>query len=112
MTYFAKVYQKSFEDTKPEKAEKKKPKPIRKQSAKREVENKEYLKKRILFLSLPKNKICPITKGKTTEVHHTYSGKDRATHFLDEETWIGVSREGHKWIHDNPKKARELGFLK
>jgi hypothetical protein len=25
----------------------------------------------------------------------------------DESTWIAVSRDGHNWIHDNPKEARE-----
>lgn len=92
--------------------EKKKPKPIPKVSAKRMVDNLKYSALRIEFLGKKENRICPITKQPTTEVHHTYCGKDRAKYYLDVSTWLAVSRKGHNWIHDNPKEARELGFLK
>jgi hypothetical protein len=49
----------------------------------------------------------PDNKWSSTEIHHTYCGKDRAN-YLDESTWIAVSRDGHNWIHDNPKEAREI----
>lgn len=83
MTYFAKVYQKSFEDTKPEKAEKKKPKPIRKQSVKAEVEGKVYSKERKVFLEQPENKKCFIEecKRKANTVEHIKGRKG----FADEE---------------------------
>lgn len=81
-------------------------------SDKRKEENEIYSKRRLIFLSLPENQICPITGQPTTDIHHTYSGKDRAKYYLDESTWLAVSREGHNWIHDNPKEARELGHLK
>jgi hypothetical protein len=87
-------------------------KPIPKVSAKRKIENLKYSALRIEFLGKKENKICPITKQPTTEVHHTYCGKDRAKYYLDVSTWLAVSRKGHNWIHDNPKEARELGFLK
>ena len=87
-------------------------KPIRKVSVKQEKLNKEYSILRKQFLSLPENQICPITKQQTTDVHHTYCGKDKAKYYLDVSTWLAVSRDGHNWIHDNPKEARELGFLK
>jgi len=87
-------------------------KPIPKVSAKRKIENLKYSALRIEFLGKKENKICPITKQPTTEVHHTYCGKDRAKYYLDVSTWLAVSRNGHNWIHDNPKEARELGFLK
>ncbi len=96
---------------KPQRATKKQ-KPIRKVSAKQEILNKEYSKLRLEFLSLPENQICPVTKFQATEVHHKYSGKDRAKYFLDTTTWLGVSRLGHIWIHAFPKEARKLGFLK
>lgn len=85
---------------------------IPKVSDKRKVDNAKYLVLRIEFLGKKENQICPITKYPATEIHHTYCGKDRAKYYLDTTTWIAVSRDGHNWIHDNPKEARELGFLK
>lgn len=87
-------------------------KPIPKISQKRKIENAKYIVLRIEFLGKKENQICPITGKPTTEVHHTYCGKDRAKYYLDVSTWLAVSREGHNWIHDNPKEARELGYLK
>jgi hypothetical protein len=84
---------------------------IPKVSKKQAELNKIYSKLRIEFLSQPENQICPITKQQTAEVHHKYSGKDRAKYFLDTTTWLAVSRTGHMWIHENSKQARELGFL-
>lgn len=94
---------------KPEPRPKKKKGQIPRISAKRREENKEYKTLREVFLN---GKICPVTGQRATEVHHTYSGKDRATHFLDVKTWLAVSRDGHNWIHNFPKEARELGYLK
>lgn len=84
---------------------------IPKVSKKRQVEQLQYQVLRTEFLSKPENKICPITGKETTDIHHKWSGKDRAKYFLDTTTWLAVSREGHNWIHNNPKKSRELGFL-
>lgn len=86
-------------------------KPIRAVSTKRAKENKIYSQKRKEFLSLPENQVCPITGLPATDVHHKYSGKDRAKYYLDTSTWLAVSREGHNWIHSNPKEARNKGFL-
>jgi len=86
-------------------------KPIKKVSDKRKIENLKYSVLRIEFLSKPENKICPITGWPTTDIHHKWSGKDRAKYFLDTTTWLAVSREGHDWIHENSKEARELGYL-
>lgn len=97
-------------DPKPVKREKpKKPSRIRPMSKKREAESKVYSTLRDVFL---KDKKCPITGEPATDVHHTYSGKDRAAHYLDVKTWIAVSRNGHDWIHANPAQARKLGYLK
>lgn len=87
-------------------------KPIPKFSAKRSIENLKYSTQRIIFLGKAENKICPITGWPATEVHHTFCGKDRSKYYLDENTWLAVSRDGHNWIHDNPKEAREKGYLK
>ena len=86
--------------------------PIKKVSDKKALQDIIYKSERIKFLSLPENKICPITKKRTTEIHHTYCGKDRAKYYLETSTWLAVSREGHNYIHDNPKESREKGYLK
>ena len=85
-------------------------KPIPKMSEKRKKELVTYLKRRIEFLN--NNPICAVTGNSATEVHHTFSGKDRNKYYLDKSTWLPVSREGHNWIHSNPKESRELGYLK
>jgi len=86
-------------------------KPIAKRSKKREDENKVYLMLREKFLKdNPRCAVFPLMDS--NEVHHTYSGKDRDKYFLVVETWLPVSRYGHKWIHDHPKEARELNLLK
>ena len=91
---------------------KKKPKPIPKVSAKRKIEDREYTIKRLQFLAQPENQRCPITMEKATEIHHTYSGANRSKYYLDESTWVAVSRNGHLWIHANPAESREQGYLK
>lgn len=85
---------------------------IPKVSKKRQEEDLQYKVLRQEFLSRKENQICPISKQQTVEVHHTYSGKDRAKYYLDTTTWMAVSRDGHNWIHDHPKDAREQGYLK
>lgn len=89
---------------------KKAKKPLNKVSKKRSVENKVYLMLREKFLR--DNPICVITGEPASQVHHTYSGKDRAKYFLIVVTWLPVSQTGHDWIHSRPKEARELGYLK
>ena len=85
---------------------------IPKVSKKRQEEDLQYKVLRQEFLSRKENQICPISKQQTVEVHHTYSGKDRAKYYLDTTTWIAVSRDGHNWIHDHSQDAREQGYLK
>lgn len=84
---------------------------IPKVSQKRQIENLQYQVLRTEFLGKPENRICPITKEPAIEIHHKFSGKDRAKYYLDTETWLAVSRNGHNWIHSFPKEAREKGFL-
>jgi len=90
----------------------KEPYRIPKVSKKRLIEDLHYKVLRTEFLAKKENQICPISKQQTVEVHHTYSGKDRAKYYLDTTTWIAVSRDGHNWIHSFPKEARLLGYLK
>lgn len=85
-------------------------KPIPKKSAKRKVADVEYKKLNIQFLK--ENTMCAIYPSKmATEVHHVHCGKDRDKYYLDTNTWLPVSREGHNFIHNNPKEAREKGWL-
>jgi hypothetical protein len=96
-------------DPKPEPKAKKAPAKIKPVSDKRKVENKEYSTLRQVFLE---GKICQINQdAPATEVHHKFSGKDRTQHYLDIKTWLAVCPECHRWIHANPKEARELGYL-
>lgn len=80
-------------------------------SSKRQEQNVIYRKLKAEFMALPENKTCPVTGKPTVDIHHKFSGKDRAKYFLDVSTWLAVSREGHNWIHSFPKEARELGYL-
>jgi len=86
-------------------------KPIAKVSKKKAIQDAQYYVLRTEFLVKKENQICPITGQQTTEVHHKWSGKDRAKYYLDVSTWLAVSRDGHIWIHQNSKEAREKGFL-
>lgn len=110
MTYFASKHKEGIGDPKPEAKVKEKPKPIPKKSAKRAKEDKTYTVLRKAFLE---GKICQVNQdAPATEVHHTYSGKDRDAHYLDVKTWLAVCPECHRWIHKFPAEARELGYLK
>jgi len=98
------------EDKKPSQLKRtplKKPtKPPRKVGKKTAKLTTQYLKERTAFLD---GKICPITGRPATEVHHT-NGREYER-LIDKEYWLGVSNEGHKWIHANPKEARQKGYL-
>lgn len=96
-------------------------KPIPKVSKKRAVENAKYTVQRIIFMSKPENKICPINGTHTTDVHHVkkrigfadeWARINNIPLLLDERHWLAVSRLGHIWIHDNPEEATKLGYLK
>lgn len=87
-----------------------KAKKIKKISVKREKENKEYSKKRTLFLD--KNSVCFARLNnctlKATDVHHK---KGRiGSNFLDESTWIPLCRNCHSYIEEHPLIAKQLGF--
>jgi hypothetical protein len=91
-----------------EKQAKDKKQSIKKVSYKRKLEDIIYKSERIKFLMLDCNKVCPITKQPTTDVHHS---KGRiGTLYLDKRYWIALSREGHKYVEEHPEWARENGF--
>jgi hypothetical protein len=81
---------------------------IPKVSQKRKIENLKYSVLRVEFLGKKENQICPITKKPTTDIHHK---KGRVGNlFLDTKYWIALSREGHKFVEENPKWAKENGY--
>lgn len=81
---------------------------IPKVSKKRKIENLQYSADRLIFLSRPENKICPITGTTTTDVHHK---KGRiGSLLLNQKYWLAVSREGHQKIEENPEWAKEMGY--
>src|ERR1035437_6527684 len=67
---------------------------IAKLSAKRKVQEAEYQKLRLDYLN--EHQSCEIKHRDcthfATEIHHTYSGKDRNTHFLDVSSWKATCR--------------------
>jgi hypothetical protein len=88
--------------------EKKKPKPIPNVSDKRKIDNLKYSALRIEFLGKKENRICPITKKPTTDIHHK---KGRiGSLLLDTRFWIALSREGHRFVEENPIWAKENGY--
>jgi hypothetical protein len=44
-----------------------------------------------------------------TEVHHIRGRLGKL--LLDQNYWLAVSAEGHRWIHDHPGEARAHGWL-
>jgi hypothetical protein len=46
---------------------------------------------------------------RSCDIHHK-AGRSGAN-YLDESTWMAVSREGHDWIHAHPSEARAKGWL-
>jgi len=88
--------------------EKKQSSPISKVSKKRKIEQLQYSVLRTEFLSKKENQICPITKKQTTDIHHK---KGRIGDLLlDTKYWVALSREGHKYVEDNPIWAKENGY--
>ena len=87
--------------------------PLRRVSKKRAKEMRTYSAMRKTFLAA--HPVCVVaealwgSKRRTTDIHHRagrYNGN-----YLNEATWLAVSREAHQWIHDHPKEARERGWL-
>ena len=97
------------------KSAKSNPKPIAKFSDKRAKRNAAYLVANKLFLAKEENKFCIVMaklKNKTvlaTEVHHT-NGRE-GERLNDQEYWLAVSSEGHRFIHLNPEISYEQGWI-
>ena len=104
--------------------------PLRKKSKKRSAEENEYMRLREEFLQ--EHDLCQlwlevhgldesdfgdrirafnIGCQRATEIHHKCCGKNRKATYLRTDTWMAVSRSGHKFIHDNPELSYEKGWL-
>jgi len=94
--------------------DKKPTKPLQAVSAKRKKQDEEYSKLRKRFLN--ENTLCNIKvagcSNMATDVHHKYSGDDRAVYYLIQSTWIAACRNCHDWVHTHPKEARIMKWLK
>lgn len=77
---------------------------------KRAKMNREYGKLRAAYLTrlTCEANIKPICTGRMTEIHHA---QGRGINLNNLNTWVGVCRECHRYIHANPSKARSLGLL-
>ena len=81
---------------------------IPKVSEKRKIENLKYSVLRIEFLGKKENQVCPITKQPTTDIHHKRGRVGNL--FLDIRYWIALSREGHKFVEENPEWSKKNGY--
>jgi hypothetical protein len=67
------------------------------------------------WLKLPENMWCKAMLAinghmkRATQCHHS-RGRSGAL-LLDKRFWMPVSDAGHRWIHENVGKARELGLI-
>jgi hypothetical protein len=97
-----------------QKLENKDLKPLKQRSDKRVKKDQEYLKLREKYLE--QHPICEIKFSEcthvATDIHHTYSGANRETYYLIQSTWKSVCRNCHNRVHEFPKEARTLGYLK
>lgn len=92
---------------KPETMDRKKKKPIAKESAKRSGENTEYRKRNKVYLL--KNRICKCCGDPSTEVHHM--DKRNGARLLVQKYWLPVCGPCHKEIHAHTTWARNEGYL-
>jgi hypothetical protein len=88
--------------------------PIKKVSDKRAKLNAAYsVLKKSYIKRFPK---CQVNlqgcKGEAIDIHHLFSGKNRAKYFLDETTWKGTCNFCHRQIHDklSMEEAIEKGL--
>lgn len=87
---------------------------IRRVSEKGRIKSLVYAERRKWFLAQPENQICPVMlaifdeRRQTSQVHHVLG---RGKYFLDESTWLALSFEGHRWVHDHPAISFERGWM-
>lgn len=78
----------------------------------KEVEGPEYSRLRLQFLKdFPWCSVCLKTKAcpqHATDIHHRAG---RGKFLLRVDTWTGLCREHHTWVHDNPAESKVNGLL-
>lgn len=99
---------------KPSKASKPTAVPLRAVSQKRKKQDEAYSKLRRRYLE--EHPLCKVKvsgcSNTATDVHHKFSGDDRAVYYLIQSTWMPACRNCHDWIHAHPADARTMGWLK
>ncbi len=87
---------------------------LRKVSKKRAQELKVYHALRSKFLE--RHPVCQIGRGLigctnlSNDVHHRKGRVGKQ--LLDRRSWIAVCRPCHARLHDHPKEARKMGWIK
>ena len=87
---------------------------VNKISAKKKKENAEYSKARKSFLKEKENSYCKAAmpgctgKDKSTLTIHHMKGRGRFT--LDQETWVTLCFNCHRWVEEHPSQAKLLGL--
>ncbi len=82
--------------------------PLRRVSLKQAARLRQYARLRKKFLDL--YWLCKwCNAAEATDVHHV-AGRGR--NLLEGDTWLALCRNCHSRVHDNPKLARAMGFLK
>jgi len=94
------IYKREKDLDKPRKA-------IKKVSDKRKTQEKMYKLLRQKHLILSPN--CERCNSTATEIHHT-NGRE-GERLNDNTYFLSVCRNCHTYIHNNPKEAREKGWL-
>lgn len=98
---------------------------LRRESKTRSAQNREYRKEAREFVRKLAGMVCPVwaniselrhgmryghqITSRITEVHHTRGRVGRL--LLEKKYWLGVSKLGHRWIHEHPEEARKHGWL-
>lgn len=84
-----------------------KPKKIKQRSDKKKIDDLVYKAKRLKFLK--ENPRCMVyPELKSTDVHHKRGRV--GSNYLDEKTWLAVSRKAHIEIEENPEWAILKGY--
>jgi hypothetical protein len=85
--------------------------PLRRVSKKRAKQLRAYSIMRPIFLrSAPFCEFDSMCLKPSVDIHHI---RGRAGELLTDERYLlAICRDHHTWIHENAKKAREMGFLK
>ena len=82
--------------------------PLKRRSTKQARRDRQYRVLRGHWLGEHPN--CEACAREATDVHHM-AGR-LGYRLLDVATWMATCPECHRWIHEHPAEARELGWLK